>query len=267
MRRYCLFFSLLLLTSSLFAQPSKKETSLFLEYERETAKQSNSAEDANPFVKFIRPISTKAVQSAPAATPTTNITTSAPSSEATHKNVPAGSNERPFLIVNAPIKEDVSKSCQTPIILSVDSPTVHKPKKSLFMNLASTKERVLSKAKAFIGTPYGFGSKEQVQTDCSGFTQQVYKDFGINLPRSAAEQAQLGTDVDIKDLQVGDLMFYQTYKSEPSHVAIYAGDGQIIHASYRNKRVQYDAIDKGYYKQRFMYAKRLKIGEMDTSNE
>lgn len=259
MRRYLLFFPLLLV-SSLCAQPSNKETSLFLEYERETAKQSNNSEDNNPFVKFIRPIS-------PNIPRTTTPSPILPSPTTAHKNVPAGHDERPYLIVNAPIKETSPKSCPESIILSVESPTVDKPKRSLFANLSSTKERVLSKAKAFIGTPYGFGGKGSVQTDCSGFTQQVFKDFGVNLPRSAAQQAQLGTEVDLKDLQVGDLMFYQTYKSEPSHVAIYAGDGQIIHASYRNKRIQYDAIDKGYYKQRFLYAKRLNIGELDTSNE
>ena len=125
----------------------------------------------------------------------------------------------------------------------------------------------MARAKELLGTPYGFGSKESIQTDCSGFTQQVYSQFGISLPHSAAEQAAYGKDVDSKDLQVGDLMFFQTYKSEPSHVAIYAGDGQIIHASYKNRRVQYDAIDKGYYKQRFMYAKRLTLNNRDSSNE
>lgn len=259
MRRY-LFFLLILAALPLFAQPTKKETSLFLEYEREAAKQNNIIEEANPFIKFIRPISPKLHQ------PTPVIITS-PSPDVVEKNIPVGHDERPYLMVNAPIKENAVISCPDPIVPSVDVSAMNKPKKSLFANFSSTKERVLSKAKAFIGTPYGFGSQESVQTDCSGFTQQVYKDFGINLPRSAAQQARFGTNVDIKDLQVGDLMFYKTYKSEPSHVAIYAGDGRIIHASYRNKRVQYDAIDKGYYKQRFLYAKRLNIGNLDTSNE
>ena len=267
MRFYCLIFSLILLSLPLLAQPSKKEASLFLEYERETAKQNDNLEDGNPFVKFISPISPKSPQqSTVITTSSTPIITPIPTA-ATHKNIPAGHDERPFLIVNAPSNDNVSKSCPDSIVLSVDTPTVEKPKKSLFTNLSSAKERVLSKAKAFIGTPYGFGSKEQIQTDCSGFTQQVYKDFGINLPRSAAEQARLGTNVDIKDIQIGDLMFYQTYKREPSHVAIYAGEGRIIHASYQNKRVQYDAIDKGYYKQHFMYAKRLNLPKINTSNE
>jgi cell wall-associated NlpC family hydrolase len=129
------------------------------------------------------------------------------------------------------------------------------------------KGRVVSKAEEYLGTPYGFGNKNSRQTDCSGFTQQVFKEFGVSLPRSAAEQAKIGSTVDINNLEIGDLLFYKTYKKEPSHVAIYAGDGQIIHASYKNKRVQYDAIDKAYYKKRFIYAKRLNIVDNNASGE
>lgn len=117
--------------------------------------------------------------------------------------------------------------------------------------------RVLTKAQEFLGTPYKFGNKGEKKTDCSGFTQQVFSEFGILLPRSATEQARYGKKIELKDLKVGDLLFYRTYKKAPSHVAIYAGDGKIIHASYRAKRVQYDEIDKKYYKQRFLYAKRI----------
>lgn len=117
--------------------------------------------------------------------------------------------------------------------------------------------RVLSKAQEFLGTKYKFGNKGDKKTDCSGFTQQVFGEFGITLPRSASEQSRYGKKIDIKDLKVGDLLFYRTYKKAPSHVAIYAGDGKIIHASYKGKKVQYDKIDKQYYKQRFLYAKRI----------
>ena len=102
-----------------------------------------------------------------------------------------------------------------------------------------------------------------MRTDCSGFTQQVYKQFGVNLPRSAAEQSQLGVRVSMDDLEVGDLLFYRTYKSDPSHVAIYAGNGQIIHASFVAQKVQYDSIDKSYYKQHFLFSKRLTIKDVD----
>jgi len=126
---------------------------------------------------------------------------------------------------------------------------------------ASLKNEIITKAEEYLGVSYGFGNKTELKTDCSGFTQQVFKEFGLSLPSSAAEQSRHGLKVDIKDLQVGDLLFYRTYKKEPSHVAIYAGNGQIIHASYRSKKVQYDDIDKRYYKQRFMYAKRLAFNQ------
>lgn len=128
------------------------------------------------------------------------------------------------------------------------------------------KNKIITKAKEYLGKPYGFGSKNDYKTDCSGFTQDVFEQFGLSLPRSAAQQSKYGYKVDIKDLQVGDLLFYRTYKKKaPSHVAIYAGNGQIIHASFRSKQVQYDTINKRYYKQRFMYAKRVAISEQDLS--
>lgn len=132
---------------------------------------------------------------------------------------------------------------------------------------ADAKNRVITKAQEFLGTKYLYGKTNSRQTDCSGFTQQVFKEVGITLPRSAAEQAKIGSTVDIDQLEIGDLLFYKTYKKEPSHVAIYAGDGQIIHASYKSKRVQYDKMDKAYYKKRFIYAKRLNIVDNNASGE
>ncbi|MDD2651887.1 MAG: C40 family peptidase [Sulfurimonas sp.] len=123
---------------------------------------------------------------------------------------------------------------------------------------------LLAKAEEYLGTSYRIGSASDARTDCSGFTQQVFGEFGIVLPHSAKEQARYGEKIDVKDLQAGDLLFYRTYKKGPSHVAIYAGNGQIIHASYRAKRVQYDAFDKKYYKQRFLYAKRIVFNDIPS---
>lgn len=130
------------------------------------------------------------------------------------------------------------------------------------------RNKIITKAQEYLGKAYGFGSKNDYKTDCSGFTQDVFEQFGLSLPRSAAQQSKYGYKVDIKDLQVGDLLFYRTYKKKaPSHVAIYAGNGQIIHASFRSKQVQYDTMNKRYYKQRFMYAKRVAVTEQDLSSK
>lgn len=253
--------SFIFFSTHLFADSSKRETSLFLEYEREVSRASDTTQDEpSPFKK----ITLTKPQTPYIIVPP--IATAAPTLP---KKPSIGNDDLPYLVINKPVSPRVEalSSCPDPILPLDTIKSEEKPRKSLFANLTSAKERVLAKAKEFLGTPYGFGNKESEQTDCSGFTQQVFKQFGVTLPRSAAEQARLGTDVDTNDLQVGDLLFYQTYKSEPSHVAIYAGEGQIIHASYRNKRVQYDTIDKGYYKQRFMYAKRLALNTQDSSSE
>lgn len=118
-------------------------------------------------------------------------------------------------------------------------------------------EKILLYAKEYIGLKYGFGNNSKLKMDCSGFTQQVYKKLGISLPRSAVKQSFYGVKIGFNELKAGDLLFYRTYKSAPSHVAIYVGNRKMIHASYIAKQIQFDSIDKSYYKERFLFAKRL----------
>lgn len=86
-------------------------------------------------------------------------------------------------------------------------------------------------AKQFVGNPYVWGGTSLTNgTDCSGFTMSVYKKYGVSLPHHAASQAQMGTKVDFGSAQPGDLVFYAKNGSI-NHVAIYIGNGQVIHAS------------------------------------
>lgn len=80
----------------------------------------------------------------------------------------------------------------------------------------------------FVGNPYIFGGESLTEgADCSGFTKSIYENFGISLPHAASEQCEFGMNVDaIEDAIPGDLVFYDT----PSHVAIYIGDGMIVHS-------------------------------------
>lgn len=264
MIKRCLTLSLLLLSSALHADANvRHEPSLFLEYEREVTRTIDPAQnEANPFKKIMTPITPKAPAPRPAVVEAVKI-------QAPLNKPEIGNDALPYLVINKPVSPSntSSASCPNPSTPNTAVKTDNQTKKSLFENIHSAKERIMARAKEFLGTPYGFGDKGSAQTDCSGFTQQVFSQLGVSLPHSAAEQAEYGKDVENDDLQVGDLMFYRTYKDEPSHVAIYAGDRQIIHSSFKNRRVQYDNIDKGYYKQRFMYAKRLAVNSPDTSNE
>lgn len=93
-------------------------------------------------------------------------------------------------------------------------------------------EEIVAFAKQFLGNPYVYGGNSlYTGVDCSGFVQQVMKNFGISVQRSSRSQyASNGYKVSQADLLPGDLVFYG-YNGYIDHVAIYAGDGQIIHAS------------------------------------
>ncbi len=86
-------------------------------------------------------------------------------------------------------------------------------------------------AKQFVGNPYVWGGTSLTNgADCSGFTLSIYKKYGVSLPHHAASQAQLGTKISLSELQPGDLVFYAKNGSI-NHVAIYIGNGQVLHAS------------------------------------
>jgi cell wall-associated NlpC family hydrolase len=116
--------------------------------------------------------------------------------------------------------------------------------------------RIISTAQKYMGVPYVWGGTTTDGFDCSGFTQYVMQQNGISLPRTAAEQFAVGTPIDKADLQTGDLVFFTTYKPGASHVGIYMGDGNFINASSVAKEVTITALDKAYYVEHYIGARR-----------
>jgi len=109
----------------------------------------------------------------------------------------------------------------------------------------------------FYGTPYRFGGSSSHALDCSAFVQKVFRANGIELPRDSRAQAKYGYKVSLSELKPGDLLFFRTYKRDVSHVGIYIGDGKMIHAATRGGRVMISSIYEPYYRQRFLFAKRV----------
>lgn len=112
---------------------------------------------------------------------------------------------------------------------------------------------VVSYAKQYLGCKYVYGGTTPKGFDCSGFTQYVYKHFGVNLNRTAAAQYSNGTSV--TNLQAGDLVMFG--KSGINHVGIYIGGNTFIHAENSRTGVKTSLLSSSYYKNNYVGARRI----------
>ena len=127
----------------------------------------------------------------------------------------------------------------------------------------ATVDDLIAYAKSFLGTPYAYGGSSSNGFDCSGFTSYVFKHFGISLPHSATGQLSYGVAVnDRSQLQVGDLVFFRdtNYSTKAaSHVGIYIGNSQFIHASssVSGKYVRVNSLNESYHSSVYTVGRHL----------
>ena len=112
-------------------------------------------------------------------------------------------------------------------------------------------------AMKFMGRPYVWGASGPSAFDCSGFTAYVYNAFGIYLDHYTGSQFQNGSAVSRGNLAPGDLVFFNT-DSSISHVGMYIGDGQFIHASSGSRQVTISNLGESYYNSRYAGGRRIK---------
>ena len=115
---------------------------------------------------------------------------------------------------------------------------------------------VVELAEQYLGTPYRSGGTTTNGVDCSGLTFAVYKEVGVKLPRSSDDQARAGEPVSRDELAPGDLVFFGS-GSNVSHVGIYTGGGEFIHASTSARSVRFDRLDTKYFDRRYLTARRV----------
>jgi cell wall-associated NlpC family hydrolase len=143
------------------------------------------------------------------------------------------------------------------------------------------REKLINVADTYKGVPYKRGGATSTATDCSGLTMQVYRDIGLNLPRSSREQFHVGTPIKKDELEKGDLVFFSTnspykkikirskknpkkkivkYINAPrriTHVGIYVGDGKFIHAPRPGHTVTVESLDTTYYRKNYVGARSV----------
>ena len=104
---------------------------------------------------------------------------------------------------------------------------------------ASRRSQVVNYALQFVGNPYVWGGTSLTNgVDCSGFTMQVMKKFGVSLPHYSGSQAKMGKKVTSATMKPGDLIFYAGSGGRINHVALYIGNGQVVHAASRKSGIK-----------------------------
>lgn len=125
---------------------------------------------------------------------------------------------------------------------------------------SSSGAQVVNFAMQYLGYPYVYGGCSSRGFDCSGFVKYVYANFGLTLNRTASAQMDHGTSVSMSELQPGDLVFFKkagSSASRASHVGIYIGGGQFIHASTSSTGVIISNMSSAYYTTGFVGGRRL----------
>ncbi len=128
-------------------------------------------------------------------------------------------------------------------------------------NAVRLTRRIEGDAKKLLGKKYVWGATGPRTYDCSGFTQKIFRDAGINIPRVSRNQAKVGQYISYNNMKKGDLVFFDTHKKKTgkvTHVGIYLGAGNFIHASSGAKKIViFNFNEKKFYKKRFLWARRV----------
>jgi len=132
-------------------------------------------------------------------------------------------------------------------------------------NGSEEKNLLVRVVKTFLGVPYRLGGSTLKGIDCSAFVKKIYEIFNVHLPRTAREQFRFGKKVDKGQLEKGDLVFFKTRRGENTHVGIYIGNNEFVHASSQCKEVKVDNLEAPYFNQRFMKGVRVKEFEYETN--
>jgi len=141
--------------------------------------------------------------------------------------------------------------------LNGSTPTV-KPESGTNTGSSAGGQAIVNKAKQYLGVPYVYGGASPSGFDCSGLVYYVLKSLGYSPYRTPADQYSQGTYVSKANLQPGDIVFFHgTYTSGISHVGIYAGNGQFIHAPNSRSVVSYADLTSGYWANHYYGARRM----------
>ncbi|WP_416189542.1 C40 family peptidase [Neisseria sp. CCUG17229] len=122
-------------------------------------------------------------------------------------------------------------------------------------------DELIKSAMGLLGVAYRYGgTSARTGFDCSGFMQHIFRrTLGLNLPRTSAEQAKMGTHVNRSELQPGDMVFFRTMgRGRISHVGLYIGNNRFIHAPRTGKNIEITSLSNKYWNSKYAFGRRVK---------
>lgn len=140
---------------------------------------------------------------------------------------------------------------------------------SVFERYTDSVRTLVDRSLNFLGVPYRMGGTSPLTGfDCSGFVGKVFADaFGFGMPRTAAEMAQMGEKVSLTELKPGDLVFFNTMRRTFSHVGIYLGNNQFVHAPSTGGVVRVEDMRISYWAARYDGARRVLPGTQSRQTQ
>lgn len=141
---------------------------------------------------------------------------------------------------------DTSSTGNKTVTYSVSDSSGNQSTATLSVKVYTPGSKIVETAYTKLGTPYVYGASGPNSFDCSGFTSWVYRQHGISIARTAQGQSRGGTPVDRANLQPGDLVFFGSSTSNITHVGIYIGGGQMVHAPHTGDVVKVSSLNRNY---------------------
>jgi cell wall-associated NlpC family hydrolase len=217
----------------------------------------------------------------PAAPPSQSTVTNTSSSNTANQSLPEAGTDTPELIHTVVAGETLYRialrynvslesiraannlssdaiSAGQQIKIPVIATTVSSPSNPSFSPSNSSLPDVREVSQRYLGVTYRYGgTNPSAGLDCSGFVQIVFAELGLKLPRTSALQFQAGIAVDRENLTEGDLVFFDTLGRGVSHVGIYLGDDQFIHAASNPGKVTISSLSEKYWQPKYLGARRV----------
>lgn len=150
----------------------------------------------------------------------------------------------------------------TLILTAACSQSPVRPSSSVDHSRSSVNSHPVEVALQQVGVPYRYGGHDPSGFDCSGLVYYSYLQQGVKIPRTTHSQLKFAKKIPYSRIRYGDLVFFRISKSKISHVGMYIGNNEFVHAPSKGKHVSISSLKARYWQKRFVTAARIQVAQL-----